>query len=677
MKVVLGMPKKPSFQEAKERIAKLKRLIEKARYAYHVLDKPIMEDEVLDSLKHELYKLEQMYPELITPDSPTQRVGGKPLDKFKKVRHEVPMLSLEDVFNLEELKEWEARNQRLLKKKTLFSYFAELKMDGLAVSLVYENGTFVLGATRGDGRTGEDITQNLKTIESIPLHLRRESKFYKQAAKGRFEVRGEVFMPTKSFEKLNKERKKKGLPLFANPRNAAAGSVRQLDPKITAERDLDFVVYDIVTDIGQKKHHEEHEIAKDLGFKVIPHNRLCKNLEEVEKFKKHWEKQRSKLPYWIDGIVVVIDDNEIFDQLGVVGKAPRGMIAYKFSPEESTTKVKDIIVQVGRTGILTPVAVLEPVQVGGTTVTRATLHNEDYIREKDVRIGDTVVVYKAGDIIPEVLRVIKELRPKNARKFKMPKRCPQCNSKLVKEGAFWRCPNPNCFSVQRRRLQHFVSKGAFDIEGLGPKILNQLIEQGLIKSPADLFDLTEGDLEPLERFAEKSAKNLVKSIQARREIDLGRFIYALGIRHVGEQTAYDLANHFKTLKRIQKASLEQIKKVPNIGEIVAKSIYDFFRDKSNQRLIKELLKRVKVKELATKRSKISGKSFCFTGALASMSRDEAKEKVRELGGVVHSDVTKDLDYLVVGEKPGSKLQKAKKYGIRTISEQEFLRLIKK
>lgn len=662
-------------QEAKREIKRLRRLIEKARYAYHVLDKPIMEDEVLDSLKHKLYKLEQKYPHLITPDSPTQRVGGKPLDKFKKVHHQVPMLSLEDAFSLEELKEWEQRNQRFLKQKKRFKYFAELKMDGLAVSLIYENGTFVLGATRGDGRTGEDVTQNLKTIESIPLHLREKSKYYPRAARGRFEVRGEVFMSAHSFEKLNKERKRKGMPLFANPRNAAAGSVRQLNPKITAERDLDFVVYDIVTDIGQKEHHQEHEIAKDLGFKIVSYNRLCSDLEEVEKFKKHWEKEKSKLPYWIDGIVVVVDDNRIFEQLGSVGKAPRGMIAYKFSPEESTTKVKDIILQVGRTGTLTPVAVLEPVQVRGTTVTRATLHNEDYIKEKDVRIGDTVVVYKAGDIIPEVLRVIKELRPQNAKRFKMPKFCPRCGTKLVKEGAFWRCPNPKCFSVQRRKLQHFVSKNAFDIEGLGPKILNQLIEQGLIKTPADLFDLTEGDLEPLERFAEKSAQNLVQSIRARREMDLGRFIYALGIRHVGEQTAYDLARHFKSLEKISKASLEEIEKVPNVGKVVAKSIYGFFRDKNNQRLIKELLRRVKIREVGSKRSRIFGKSFCFTGVLESLPRDEAKAKVRELGGLPHSDVTQNLDYLVVGKNPGSKLQKAKKYGIRIISEKKFLQMI--
>ncbi|MCD6422238.1 NAD-dependent DNA ligase LigA [bacterium] len=664
-----------SFEEAKERVKKLRRLIEKARYAYHVLDKPFMEDEVLDSLKHELYQLEQMYPQLITPDSPTQRVGGKPLDKFRKVRHEVPMLSLEDVFSLEEFKQWEERNRRILGRKVKFEYFAELKIDGLAVSLIYENGTFVLGATRGDGRTGEDVTQNLRTIESIPLHLRRESKYYKKASQGRFEVRGEVYMPTKSFEKLNKERKKKGLPLFANPRNAAAGSVRQLDPRITAERDLAFFAYDIVTDIGQKKHHEEHEMLKDLGFPVIPHNRLCKNAEEVQKFKEYWEKHRDKLPFWIDGIVAVIDDNRIFEELGVVGKAPRGMIAYKFSPEEATSRVKDIIIQIGRTGIATPVAVLEPVQVGGTTVTRATLHNEDYIREKDVRIGDTVVVYKAGDIIPEVLRVIKELRPKGAKPFKMPKKCPQCGSKLVKEGAYWRCPNPHCFSVQRRRLQHFVSKGAFDIEGLGPKILDQLIQHGLIKHPADLFDLTEGDLEPLERFAEKSAHNLVQSIQNRREVSLGRFIYALGIRHVGEQTAYDLANHFKSLKKLQKASLAELMSVPNIGEVVARSVYEFFRDKKNQELIKELLKRVKIKEPSAKKSKIAGKSFCFTGSLSSMTRDEAKQKVRELGGEPHSDVTKDLDFLVVGENPGSKLERAKKYGIKTITEKEFLKLI--
>jgi len=669
------MPKNSiSFKEAKKRVKKLRDLIEKARYAYHVLDKPIMEDEVLDSLKHELYALEQQYPQLITPDSPTQRVGGEPLDEFKKVAHSTPMLSLEDCFSFEELKEWDEKNKRFLKKNFYTTYFAELKIDGLAVSLVYENGVFVQGATRGDGKTGEDITLNLKTIEAIPLKLRKEG--FENVFETRFEVRGEVFMPTKSFELLNREQKKKGLPTFANPRNAAAGSVRQLDPKITASRDLDFVAYDIVTDIGQKTHEEEHLILEKLGFKILPQNKLCKSLEEVEKFKKYWEKKRESLRFWIDGIVVLINDNKIYEKLGTVGKAPRGAIAYKFSPKEATTVIEKIILGIGRTGIVNPVAVLKPVQIGGTIVSRATLHNEDQIKKKDIRIGDTVVVYKAGDIIPEVLRSVKELRPQNTKKFVMPKRCPYCKSKLVKKGAYWFCPKRDCFAIKQRALQHFVSKNAFDIEGLGPKIINQLLQNGLIKNPADLFDLKVDDLKPLERFAEKSAENLVRSIQQRKEIDLGRFIYSLGIRHVGEQTAYDLASHFKAIENLKNATLEEIQKVPNVGDVVAKSIYNFFNDKDNIKLVSDLQKKVKVIEYSQSKGKLDGTTFCFTGELDSMTREEAKEKLRKLGAVPHSDVFRGLDYLVVGKGPGSKLTRAKKLGVKIINEEEFLKMIK-
>ena len=670
-----GKKKKRTLEEARERVKKLRALIEKARYSYHVLDKPIMEDEVSDSLKHELYELEQQYPELITPDSPTQRIGGKPLDKFKKIHHDIPMLSLEDCFSLDELKSWNEKNERYLKHSLATDYYVELKIDGLAVSLVYEKGKFAFGATRGDGRVGEDVTQNLKTIEAIPLQLRKKSKFYDRASKGRFEVRGEVFMPSKSFEKLNKEQKEKGSALFANPRNAAAGSVRQLNSKITSDRDLDFVAYDIVTDIGQTKHEEEHEIAHDLGFKILAQNKLCKNLEEIERFKKHSEKNRKKLYFWIDGIVVVINDNKTFEKLGSIGKTPRGMIAYKFSPQEATTVLKKIILSVGRTGTVNPVAVLDPVEVAGTTVSRATLHNEDQIKKKDIRIGDTVVIYKAGDIIPEVLRSIKDLRPRNAKEFRMSKKCPQCGGKLIKKGAFWFCSKPHCFAIKRRQIQHFVSKNAFDIEGLGPQILHQLMEQGLIKTPADLFRLTESDLEPLERFAEKSAKNLVESIQAKRKVDLGRFLYALGIRHVGEQTAYDLANHFKTIQRLKEAKLEEIRKVPNIGDVVAQSVYEFFQGKENLDLVSNLQRKIRVIELSPIKGKLKGKTFCFTGTLESMSREEAKEKVRSLGGEPHSDIFEELDYLVVGTEPGSKLDRAKKMKIKTISEETFLKMI--
>jgi DNA ligase (NAD+) len=652
-----------ALKQAKARVKKLRQILDKARHAYHVLDKPVMEDSVFDTLKNELEELEKIFPTLKTSDSPTQRIGGEPLAKFEKVVHVKPMLSLDDAFSFEELKTWQERDQRFLKTKNSFAYFSEVKVVGFAVS-------------RGNGKIGEDVTLNLKTIESIPLILRRESKYFKEASHGRFEVRGEVYMSGTAFAKLNSMRKKKRLALFANPRNAAAGSIRQLNPKIAASRELDFFAYDILTDIKFNKHHEAHDIACDLGFSVIPLNRPCQNLDEVEKFKIDLDKQRKKLNYWIDGVVVVIDDLKTFNSLGVAGKAPRAMIAYKFAPEEVTTILEDVIFNIGRTGMVNPVAILEPVQVAGTTVSRATLHNEDQIKKLDIKIGDTVVVVKAGDIIPKVMRKIKDLRPRDAVDIKFPRTCPGCGGKLIKKGAYWYCPHKNCFTIKRRGIGHFVSKGAFDIEGLGPQIIISLMEQGLVKKSADLFDLKESDLEPLERFAEKSAQNLVKSIQEKKKIDLGRLLYSLGIRHVGEQTAYDLANYFKTLDRIKRATLEDLAQVGNIGEIVAASVFKYFKDKNDLEDLAELLKKVQVVEFEIKKSKITGKSFCITGSLKLMSRDQAKEKIRELGGEWHSDVTEDLSYLIVGNDPGSKLDRAKTLGIKWISEQSFLSLIK-
>ncbi len=674
------MAKESSKEEAKKRIEALRKEINHHRYLYHVLDRQEISDAALDSLKHELAQLEAKYPEFVTPDSPTQRVGGKPLDKFKKVHHEKPMLSLFDAFDEEELQEWEERNQKLLGGRPHFEYFAELKMDGLAVALVYEKGILKVGATRGDGRTGEDVTQNLKTIEAIPLKLREESKYFEKAARGRFEVRGEVFMHKDVFRKLNEENKKKGGQVFANPRNAAAGSVRQLDPKITASRKLDFVVYEVVTELGQTKHHEEHEIARDLGFKVIPHNKLCRTLKEVIAFRNLWEKKRRHLPYLIDGIVVVIDDEKTREKLGVVGKAPRGMIAYKFSAEQATTVVEDIVVQVGRTGTLTPVAKLRPVQIGGVTVSRATLHNEDEIRRKDVRVGDTVIIQRAGDVIPEVVKVLKNLRPKGAKPFKMPKVYKGVKVVRKKGEVAYRVTDKKIFDVRRRQLHHFVSKNCFDIEGLGPKIIDQLLRQGLIKGPADIFRLKEKDLEPLERFAEKSAHNIIQSIEAAKEIELGKFINALGIPYVGEQTAFDLAEHFGSIEALQKASKEELAKVYGIGEKVLESIYEFFQDKENRQLIAELQRlgvKIKNPSRAAAHGPLKGTCFVFTGGLESMTREEAQDRVRKLGGDVASSVTKEVTHVVVGSEPGSKLEKAQKMGKKLLSEEEFLKLIRK
>jgi len=664
--------------EARKRIEKLRRLVDKYRYSYHVLDKSLVSDEVNDSLKHELQKLEDQYPDLITPDSPTQRVGGQPLDKFKKVRHQTPMLSLRDVFSREELKEWQKRNERYLKKSFQTNYYAELKMDGLAVSLVYQNGLLKIGATRGNGRVGEDVTQNLKTVEAIPLRLREESKYYPKASAGRFEVRGEVYLPRSSFEKLNKEQKKKGEPLFANPRNAAAGSIRQLDPRVASARDLSFIAYEITTDLGQKAHHQEHQMAKDLGFKVIGRNKICRSLKEVEEFKEKIEKERKRLSYQIDGIVVVVDEDRLCDQLGTVGKAPRGLVAYKFAPEEVTTKLLDIKVQVGRTGALTPVAILEPALVAGSTVSRATLHNQDEISRKDIRINDTVIIRKAGDVIPEVVRPLKELRPRNAKKFQMPRKCPVCQGRVVRrkgEVAFYCLNHKKCPAQNRRGIEHFVSKAGLDIDGLGPKILDQLISEGLIKNAADIFRLKKKDLEPLERFAEKSASNIIASINRSKRVSLGRLIYALGIRQVGEETAYDLAEEFGSLESLGRASITRLEKISDIGEVVARSIHRYFKNKENQRLIEELKKSGLKIEKKKARAKLKGLNFVFTGSLKSFSRSQAKKRVRELGARVSENITEKTDYLVVGRGPGSKYDQAKKKKVKTISEDGFLKLL--
>ncbi|MCD6528415.1 NAD-dependent DNA ligase LigA [bacterium] len=676
-------------KEAKERIEKLKKLISYHRYLYHVLDRQEISPDALDSLKHELFLLEQKYPEFITPDSPTQRVAGKPLEGFKKVEHEVPMLSIEDIFSEEELFQWQDYLKRLVPEHPL-EYFCELKIDGFAISLIYEKGVFVCGSTRGDGKTGEDVTQNLKTIESIPLRLEIHKECLKPEIKylvekieklikeGKIEIRGEVYMEKKDFEKFNEERKKKGEPTYANPRNLAAGSIRQLDPKLAASRPLKFLAYDIVTDMGQKKHSQEHQILSLLGFKTDP-GKICKNLSEVVDFWREVSKKRETLPFQIDGVVINVNDNALFQKLGVAGKSPRGVRAFKFSPKQATTKILDIRVQVGRTGAITPVAILKPVQVGGVTITRATLHNEDEIKRLGVKIGDTVIVERAGDVIPAVTKVLKELRTGKEKEFHFPRRCPICNTKLVRPPgeAVWRCPNPECQGRRKEFLYHFVSKKGFDIEGLGEKIIDQLIEENLISQAQDIFALKEGDLIPLERFAEKSARNLIEAIEKSKKIPLARFIYALGIRHVGEETAIDLANYFGSLDKLKKASKEELKAIPDIGEIVAESIYNWFQNKRNQKLIHDLI-RAGIKILPPEKvgRKLKGLTFVITGTLESMSRAEAQKKIRLEGGHPANSVSKQTDYLIVGKKPGSKLEKAKKLGIKTISEKEFLKMIK-
>ncbi len=679
--------------EAKKRIEKLRKVINYHRYLYHVLDKPEISDAALDSLKHELWKLEQEFPELITPDSPTQRVGGKPLAKFEKVPHAVPMLSIEDIFEDQEVKDWETYVIKLAGERSL-EYFLELKMDGFAVSLTYHKGMLEKGSTRGDGFIGEDVTQNLKTIESIPLKLEIHGEFTKDVPlqeqrnilraiqNGDIEVRGEVYMNKADFEKLNKERKEKGEELFANPRNAAAGSIRQLNPKLASSRPLQFMAYDLVTFLGQKLHSQEHEILKTLGFRTDKTALICDSIEKVFGYWKAIEKKRSSLPFQIDGVVASINNNALFQKLGIAGKGPRGIRALKFSALQATTRILDIKVQVGRTGAITPVALLEPIKVAGVTISRATLHNEDEISRLGVKIGDTVIVERAGDVIPSVAKALPNLRDGSEKTFHMPKQCPVCGAVLVRpQGeAIWRCPNKECNAQKQEFLYHFVSKKAFDIKGLGPKILDKLAEEHLVSSPEDIFELQEGDLAPLERFGEKSASNLIEAIGASKKIPLHKFILALGIRHVGEKTAIDLADSFGSIEKLKEVSEDTLFKIPDIGGVIAKSISEWFHNKENLKLLDSLLragisveKPVPAKKAGN--AKLSGVSFALTGTLPTLNREEAEEKIHLLGGDVKESVSKNTTYLLAGENPGSKLKKAKELGIKIISEKEFLKLI--
>ncbi|MFH1366922.1 MAG: NAD-dependent DNA ligase LigA [Patescibacteria group bacterium] len=668
-------------EQARQRIDKLKKEINRHRYLYHVLDRQEISDAALDSLKHELDLLEKQYPEFITADSPSQRVGGQVLPSFKKVKHESRMISLNDVFEESEFFDWLKRIEKLVPGETL-DFYAEIKMDGLAMSLIYEKGLLVRGSTRGDGITGEDVTQNLRTVEAIPLRLETERlpQSLQKKALEKVEVRGEVYLRKDVFNRLNEEQKKKKENPFANPRNAAAGSIRQLDPKVMAARKLDFYAYDLVTDLGQKNHEESHRLAALMGFPVNKNDQRCKTAEDVLAFHEKVGKIRKNLPYWTDGIVVNVNKINIFKKLGVVGKAPRAAIAYKYPAEQATTLVEDIQVQVGRTGALTPVAHLKPVRVAGSTVSRATLHNLDEIKRLGVKIGDTVIIEKAGDVIPDVVKVLNGLRTGKEKEFKMPEKCPVCGSEIVKkeEEVAYYCLNKQCFAQNKERLYHFVAKPAFNIDGLGPKIIDSLLDSDLIKDAADIFTLKKEDLENLERFADKSADNLIAAIDRSRKISLARFIYSLGIRHVGEENARLLAKQFGSLKKLQEADFEKLENIHAIGTVVARSIYDFFREKSNYRLIEKILASgVKIISEENKNQQtLKNKTFVLTGSLASLTRETAKEKIRDLGGDVSSSVSQQTDYLVSGTEPGSKYEKAKKLGVKSITEAEFLKMIK-
>ncbi|MBP7845946.1 MAG: NAD-dependent DNA ligase LigA [Candidatus Pacebacteria bacterium] len=656
----------------------LEKQIDELREAYHTYDNPSVTDEVYDSLSRELKVLEKTYPNLVNQNSPLNRVGGKPLDKFVKVQHETRMLSLNDAFSKEEVLEWEKRVHKLLGTTKNIEYFCEIKMDGLAVSLVYENGIFVRGATRGDGFVGEDITQNLKTVNSIPLKLMAPFPDY-------IEVRGEAVMSKTVWKELNKQNKKEDKSLFANTRNAAAGSLRQLDPSLAAKRKLDFFAYDapIVRgfDGDIRNHSDRHTLLRSIGFSLSPQELKVKDIDSVFSFIEKVSKIRESLDYGTDGIVVCVDNLSFQDELGVVGKAPRYAIAYKYPAEKATTKVVSITVNVGRTGVLTPLAHFTPTLVAGSVVSKATLHNMDQIERLDIKIGDTVVIQKAGDVIPEVVEVLPKLRIGKEKKFNMPEVCPVCNLEVSKkEGgagktvAFY-CVNKKCPAKNIRGMQHFVS--IFEIYEVGPKILDRLKDEGLITDASDLFLLEESDLSGLDRFGEKSAKNIIDSIQSKKEISLWRFIYSLGILHVGEETAKDLANNFGNLKKIIGASLEQVEAIENIGPVVAKSVYEFFRDKDNLHFIERLENNgVKIKKAEKiSNAKFSGMTFVLTGTLPTLSRDDAKEKINSLGGKVSSSVSRNTNYVLAGDSAGSKLDDAKRLGVKIIDEKEFKDLI--
>ena len=654
-------------------------MIDYHRHLYHTLDKPEIPDSVYDSLLLELEDLERKYPELLTPDSPSLRVGGEPLKEFKKVNHIVPQWSFNDAFSEEDIRAFDVRVKKLLKesfkKEIQPEYIVELKIDGLKVVLNYEKGILVTAATRGDGKVGEDVTHNVRTIASVPLKLKQNISIITE---------GEVWMGKSTLLKINKERKKNNEEPFANPRNVSAGSLRQLDPKVTASRRLDSFIYDVARLEGEIPETQEEELKflNELGFKVNPHHEKLANIEEVIKFWKSWEHKKDKQDYLIDGVVVKVNNRKYQEALGYTGKAPRWGIAFKFKAEQVTTVVEDITLQIGRTGVLTPVAVLRPVLVAGSTVSRATLHNEDEIRRLDVRVGDTVVLQKAGDVIPDIVSVVKELRTGREKEFKFPNHFPLCGGdgsiERIPGQVAYRCVAKNSFAQQKRKLYHFVSKHVFDIDGMGPKVVDALLEAGIISNFDDIFTIKKGDLELLPRFGEKSINNLLESINKARRVTLARFIASLSISQVGEETAIDLAEHFRSAEKFAEATETELTALDGVGPVIAREITNWFKDKENKKLFERLLKQVHIEnsKLKIENSKILGKIFVLTGSLESMSRDEAKDKIRALGGNISSSVSKNTDYVVAGSEAGEKLEKANELGVKVLTEKELLDMLK-
>lgn len=710
--------------EAKKRLKELRDVIEHHRYQYHVLDRPEISDTAYDTLESELISIEKKFPDLVTFDSPSQRVSGQPLEKFEKVRHKIPQWSFNDIFDEEEAHDFDRRVKRMLgfglltKKKsesdtkkiahsqikkslgsntkklpdsgTKIEYVCELKIDGLKIVLEYRDGLLQTAATRGDGRIGENVTENVKTIGAVPIRLREPVNII---------VEGEVYLAKSDFEKINKQIVAAGDEPYANPRNLAAGTIRQLDPKIVAQRNLSVFIYDIAEfDNLNKKNSEiktqtaELETLQKLGFKVNQNYKLCRDIEEVIEFWKSWHNKKDKQQYLIDGVVLKINDKIAQETLGYTGKAPRFAVAFKFPAEQVTTIIEDICFQVGRTGVVTPVAHLRPVLVAGSTVSRATLHNEDEIKRLDVRIGDTVILQKAGDVIPQIVSVLKDLRPKNSRPFKFPKKIPECGGdgsiERIPGQAAYRCVDKNSATLARRKLHYFAGKNAFDIENLGPKIIDLLIDHNLIQTPVDIFTLKKGDLLSLPRFAEKSADNLINSISSRRKISLPRFITALSINNVGEETSELLADRFSSIEKLRNTDLEDFNEIDGIGPIVAKSIYDWFRSPDKIKLLEGLLEQVKI-ENNFYNNDASGsnagtkdpnhlfykKNVVLTGTLSSMSRDIAKQKIKLIGGHVSGSVSSKTDFVIAGESAGSKMKKAEEIGIKILNEEDFLKIL--
>ncbi len=663
-----------------ERISQLRELINDYRYHYHVLNESIMSEAAADSLKHELAQLEDAHPHLVTPDSPTQRVAGVALDKFGKVTHRVPMISLNDVFNRQEVEAWVARMDKLL-PGTKHEFICDIKMDGLAGALIYEDGVLVQAVTRGDSRVGEDVTMNVRTIENVPLRLRDNQK-YAYLLRGRTEIRGEIVMYKDDFNHLNEEREKSGQPLFKNPRNLAAGTIRQLDPKLVAERPLHFVGYEVLRDKVDDVPSNAigYDMMNQLGVTTSGYTRVMTTIDEVMAYVDELATKRLSFKFNTDGLVIKVNDRAQFVRLGTVGKSPRAAVAYKYAAEEATTVVKDIVISIGRTGAATPVAVFSPVDVAGTTVQHASLHNADEIARKDVRVGDTVIIFKAGDIIPQVERVLTELRPSRTMPFDFPselkRQYPELEFERPAGEAVYRVKGATGPLLLQRALQHFASKSALDIDTLGEKNVVALVEAGLVQDFADIYTLTKDDLLRLDRFADISASKLIEAIQAKKTPPLERFIYALGIRHVGTQTAIDLADSFQSLEALAAADIEELQQVDGVGKVVAESIVAWFADEDNHTLLRKLEQRGVRPQHRQKSGHLKGLRFVVTGTLERMGRDEIAERIRQAGGTFQSSVGKDTDYLVAGGKTGaSKLAKARHFGTEVISEATLIALL--